>query len=78
MDTDLKKLRKLVKFMQKEGVLVLKVREIEIQLSKSALFHVEHTKEPVETTATDLPDENQYTEEELLFWSAPGILEDSH
>lgn len=71
MDADIKKLKKLVKFMQKEGVLNLKIPEIELQLAASAIQHPD-TDVP-DTATTEQPIQDQYDPEEVLFWSAPGI-----
>jgi hypothetical protein len=74
MDQDLKKLRKLVKFMQKEGVLTLKMSEIELQLSQAAILPLE-TAPDAPSPSADAPQDPEYTEEELLFWSSPGLPE---
>lgn len=70
MDTDLKNLKKLVAFCRKNGVLNLKSGGTEISLAPAAmdLDGGKHkTKDqPIET-------DQKYTEEQMLFWSAPGM-----
>ena len=70
MVNSLKDLEKLIKIAQKNGVLTLKLGEIEIKLSeqprpqKSRRNNTETNKEPETETLSD---------EELLFWSVPNI-----
>ena len=70
MVNSLKDLEKLIKIAQKNGVLTIKLGEIEIKLSeqprpqKSRRNNTETNKEPETETLTD---------EELLFWSVPNI-----
>lgn len=70
MDKDIKKLKKLVDFMRKQGVLTVKLDEMEIQLSPGALFPHEASETP------ESPDKQMQapdlTYEELALWSAPG------
>ncbi len=78
MDADLKKLRKLTRFMQSQGVLSVKTSEIEVHLSPAAIFHKEAA------TSADSSDsvqaESPFTEADALFWSVPGLIpgEESH
>lgn len=55
--------------MQKEGILTLKTPEFEIILSPQFLSH------PVKENhnESDLIKDKQPSEEELLFWSSPGV-----
>ena len=70
MVNSLKDLEKLIKIAQKNGVLTIKLGEIEIKLSeqprpqKSRRNNTETNKEPETETLSD---------EELLFWSVPNI-----
>lgn len=72
MDQDLKKIKKLTAFMKKEGLISLKSGDIELELSVATAFHVEQADLPPESPAT--PEKPQYTDEELLMWSAPGYV----
>lgn len=70
MDTDLKKMKKITKFMQKEGILFLKTAELELHLTPAALL---------QDKPMDMPDqkaevpESVFSEEDALFWSSPGL-----
>lgn len=70
MQLDIKKLKKITRFMRKEGVLVLKTPEIELQISPSKLFHVERKQKLNQSAATETVETQQPTEEELLFYSS--------
>lgn len=76
MDADIKKLKKLTKFMQKEGLLSLKLPNIELHLSPTAVFHVEQSPQAPNSPSEDKPEPPQYTEEDALFWSSPGFFPD--
>ena len=71
MDKDIKKLKKLVDFMRKQGVLYTKLENIELELSPSALFPEENKQIPEENkeTLTSPP----MTDLELALWSAPSV-----
>lgn len=75
MDTDLKKLKKLVLFCRKNGVLSLKQGEIEISLSPAAM---EPESVTPQTTEPDAPLKPEYAAEDMLFWSAPGFPEEAN
>ncbi len=70
MPADSKTIKKLIKLMQKEGVLKLKTQEIELELSPKAATPVLKTKLEVESPE---PKSQQYSEEQILMWSAPGF-----
>jgi hypothetical protein len=72
MDADIKKLKKLVKFMQKEGVLTFKTQEIELSLHHTALFPKENQRDTNSTESIE-KEKSQFTDEEILLWSAPGF-----
>lgn len=76
MDADLKKIKKLTAFMKKQGVLSLKLPDLELNLAPAAVFHKETNSLPQadESEANALP---QFSEEEALFWSSPGIQPES-
>lgn len=69
MDTEIKKLKKLTKFMQKSGVLSLKTSDYEITLTPQSLFQEEKALTPDSPIQEDPP---EFTAEDLLLWSAPG------
>ncbi len=74
MDADLKKLKKIVKFMQKEGVLEYKTSDIALSLSPLALFKEEKSLDSHKEEAETLKPTHQYTDEEILMWSAQGFV----
>lgn len=71
MDTEIKKIKKYTKFMQKAGVLSLKAAEIEIHLSPHM---VSSALSQVKDYGPELKEEEktEFTDEDLLLWSAPG------
>lgn len=79
MDAELKKLRKLVKFARKEGISSLKIGEIAFNLelsaktpSKKSAPKIGSDKSlPEESPVENIPAEQQFTEEQVLFWSVP-------
>lgn len=71
MDDTLKKVRKLTEYMRKSGILSLKAEGIELTLSPGAIALPNPGLEPNLTPAEP---EHILTEEEILFWSAPGTL----
>lgn len=73
MDTEIKKWKKITRFMQKQGILCLKTPEIEIQLAPRALLHETIEVLPEEKEISKEP-ESQYTENDQLFWSSPGAF----
>lgn len=81
MDQDLKKMKKLAKMMREQGILVYKTAEIELQLSPKLAFPVEQStpKASSEADPATPTEDSSYTEEEILFWSSPGLTpEGSH
>jgi hypothetical protein len=75
VDKDLLKIRKLVAFMRKEGVLSLKMEGIELNLAQAALLPDEPSKKSAEPEPTQ-PDQTQYTDLDWALWSAPGLQPD--
>lgn len=73
MDADLRKIKRYTKMMKKEGVLVIKTPELEIQLSPLAVFH-EELKITDEVTQTSKEPPTPFTEQDILFWSTPGHI----
>jgi len=72
MDKDIKKMRKLVDFMRKQGVLTLKTQEMELSLSPLAVFPVEHLEgEPVTKEPSPIP---EMSDLEIALWSSPGAI----
>lgn len=58
--------------MKKEGLLVLKTSEIELELSPQAIFHEESKRIDDATSQTSAQEPPKYSQEEALFWSSPG------
>lgn len=74
MDIEIKKLKKMTRFMQKQKILSLKTREIEIQLSPDAFSgNFEEIQLP-ETETKEAVNHPLFTEEDTLLWSSPGVL----
>ena len=81
MDADLKKLKKLTKFMRDNGVLSVKTAEIEMSLAPQALFPVEQAQQVEADTSSDIISKPLYTDQEILLWSSPGHnpeIEETH
>jgi hypothetical protein len=74
VDSELKKIRKWVQFMRKEGVLTLKSQGIELSLAPHALFPDSATPEaPIPLSSESAPAASEaFSEDQILFWSAPG------
>lgn len=70
MDKDLRKMKKMVDFMRKQGVLTLKTPEMELRISSAAIFP-ENKLIPEEEKTNS---EHQFTEEEIILWSSPGSI----
>lgn len=74
---DLEELRKTIKVLKKSGARSLEIGDIKIQLRKKAKrIKDSHTKEepPQAPNPKDFPNlfaENEYSDEEVLFWSTP-------
>ena len=72
MDKDIKKMKKMVDFMRKQGVLTLKTQEMELQLSPLAVFPDEHKKDQIEEAQqTQIP---KLSDLDIALWSSPGAL----
>lgn len=73
MDESVKKIKKLALLMKKEGILLLKTPEIELQLAPSALIDQtpEHQSDSLPREQPPIPD--AYSAEQILMWSAPGL-----
>lgn len=68
MEIDIRKIKKLVRFMKKEGVLSMKVGGIEMSISPSTIQRMKsHSSESDSIETLDA-----YTEDQVLLWSAPG------
>jgi hypothetical protein len=72
VDKDIKKMKKLVDFMRKQGVLCMKLDDLEIELSPSALFPEEKLQAEPEQSDPNIPTAHELTLEEIALWSAPG------
>jgi hypothetical protein len=68
MDKDIKKMRKMVDFMRKQGVLTLKTPEMELNLIREAI-HLE--VEPLETSPQE-KEERPMSDIDIALYSAPG------
>ncbi len=73
MDADLKKIKKLVTFMRKQGVLTLKQADIELSLSPASLQMDFDDHMPKVETINESELKSPYDETDMLFWSAPGL-----
>ena len=75
MNENIKNLKKTVSFMKKEGILVLKTKDCEIELTREALLDSRHKKnlEP-SSEKPDKIESPEYSEQDVLFWSSPGFL----
>lgn len=74
MDEDFKKIKKIVSFMKKEGVLSLKLKDFDLSVSPSFLNHHQNKKSKKESLNEKIEEEKQYSDEEILMWSSPGYL----
>lgn len=68
MDADLRKVKKLTAFMRSHGLLKLKTAEIELELHPTSLQH------PSGLPETKEDPKPEHSEEDVLFWSAPGHI----
>lgn len=73
MDGDLKKIKKLVSFMRKAGVLQLKQEGIELSISPQALFPETKPKK-TDSAVSSSPEDQANQELSNLLWSAPGYV----
>jgi hypothetical protein len=69
MDINTKNIKNLIKLMKKEGVLFLKLPEIELTLAPQAISNQTRKK----VTEEDSVSTPQYTPEEIMMWSVPGL-----
>lgn len=77
MDSDLKKVKKLIALMKKEKVLTLKQGALELSLSPQALDEPSPRFELPPESPTPAPvQEETYTAEDALFWSTIPLPED--
>jgi hypothetical protein len=74
VDKEIKKMRKLVDFMRKQGVLTLKTSEMELSLSPIAMFPVEHSEEHNSDSNKIHPSLKPISELDLALWSSPGYI----
>lgn len=78
MDKELKRIKKLTAFMKKAGILNLKSGDLELSLTPDS-FHEEQSAALKQEDATsDAAIKSQFTDEEVLFWSSPGVLPDTN
>jgi hypothetical protein len=74
-----KELKSLVKLMRSNGILSLKVNGAELLLSPEALFPQSKSdskfKPQQAEELANIPAQKQYTDEEIMFWSAPNLEE---
>lgn len=68
MDADLKKIKKLTEYMKKNGLLSLKVADIELNLDPRIVFQAEHSPD----TTPEVKEEPQDPMATLL-WSTQDI-----
>lgn len=72
-------LDKLVKFCRKNGITSLKSGEFAMELAPSALFPESNYKKKKNLEAvsshSEVLTENEFTEQDALFWSSAGIPE---
>lgn len=74
MDINIKKAKKIIQFMRKEGVSHLKTSELDVTISLNHLPPKKKSKK--ESYPEEEKIKNNYTEEEVLFWSSPGMLDE--
>lgn len=72
MDSDLKKLRKTVRFMREHGLLKVKTPEMELELSPSAIFPESGKKPQADNAPSEVETQDEFSEEDKLFWSSPA------
>lgn len=69
---DLKKLQKLITFCRKNYINTAKIGDFEFHISPEGLIPKIKSLTP---TGDSLPDQPQYTEEDMLFWSSTPIAD---
>lgn len=67
--SDIKQLGKLIDMCRKKGVDTIKIDNMEIKLRLDAYEETKHHA----IDNSEIKTENQYTDEETLFWSSAGI-----
>lgn len=73
--TELKDLKTIVDLMRSNGVLKLKALGYELEIAPSAIIESKTNSQDSVTSSKITTD--QMSEEELLFWSAPGSFEEA-
>ena len=68
-----KEIKSFIKLMQKEGVVKLRLPELELELAPHAFIDSSISEAPL--VEEKIETENTYTDEEILFWSSPGGIE---
>jgi hypothetical protein len=71
MDEQLRKLKKTIELMRKQGVLHLKQGDLEINLSQDALLEPAKSTPSTASSSSDLQEEEDPND--TLLWSAPGL-----
>lgn len=76
MDYDFTKIKKLTRFMKKEGVSSLKLKDFEITVDLDFRREGKQIRSDLDAIAEKIPlSEALANEEQSLFWSAPGYSE---
>jgi|JI8StandDraft_1071087.scaffolds.fasta_scaffold38231_3 hypothetical protein len=73
MDIELKRIKKLTAFMIKSGLSRLKSGDIEINLAPHILHKAELSPLNSDGAIQASPQTPTITEEDILFWSSPGL-----
>lgn len=73
---NLKEVEKIIKFCRKNGITRIKEGEVELHISAQALFPESTYKKKQKEVESPVELENQFTEEDALFWSSAGIPEE--
>jgi hypothetical protein len=68
-------IKKMTRFMKKEGIFNLKTSEFEITLDLH--YHPTSSSKKKDVISEEETKEPSYTDEDILFWSTPGFS-DSH
>ena len=77
MDDELERIKKLTAFMRKAGLLTLKSGNLELCLSPQVFHEEQNTQASGSSPSEDAALKSQFSEEEILFWSSPGVLPDT-
>lgn len=70
---DFKKLQKMINFCRKNGIDQVKMGDFEFHITPLGLSKETYYKQKQSEVQTDTPVENQYSDEDMLFWSSAGI-----